>query len=385
MEGDNVNKSEINAHSGAQVIIVNDNATASIAQNNNHHKKNNKIKNRISKKVITLKASLTIIAVILIILFINYLNVYSLYNCYMDDADRLKETHEYKQASEKYLEALNKSKKILLNNDLYVREACNEAECYFLLALDENEDDIALEYYAKARKKYRKIIDDKKNGKSDYYVNALAGLSYVYNFTEHKLDEGWALIIEKIVKIIKNQGEVNVAKNNDFDNVSLHRWIKVYSALGDYYYSAIQADYSMMYNPTVAYAALESFEKYDELLSLANKKDLEVATMIDPIYNARIRAELMIFIAESPATKNVDQFAKKAINLCQSYLDNASINIGKDVESYIYFKSLIADGYRVLSKYYSDNEEKAKEYMKRHMMSWNFYLRWKVKKYSLII
>lgn len=52
MQGDNANKTEINVHNGAQVIVVNDDSMAYVSQNNNDSKNaKQKIKSRTKEYV----------------------------------------------------------------------------------------------------------------------------------------------------------------------------------------------------------------------------------------------------------------------------------------------------------------------------------------------
>lgn len=244
-----------------------------------------------------------------------------------------------------------------------------EADCYFLRALKEKDDDIALKYYAKAGGIYGKIINNEKSKDTEVYIDALTGLSHVYYFTEHKMDEEWRMVVKQIYEEIDNREKEyeSIQNNDDINDILLYRWMRIYSALGDYYYTAIKTDYSFMYNPNITNTALECYEKYGVLLDLARKKDKEVETLINPILYDRIKAELMIFTALSPGTKNPEQYAKQAIDICQSYLNDASNNIGENTESYISFKSLIASAYRVLGEFNDKKglKEESDKYMKK--------------------
>lgn len=365
MKCDDEKKLQIDAHDGVQVNVAVNGSTVNASQNNCLSKTKIKfLKKNILKIVLS-----AIIVVLFCTIIIRYLNRYSIYNQYMNDAAYLKQNHSYLEAAYNYYNALAKAKKLILNQNLYVKAACQEADCYFLLALEEDDENISSQYYAKAGGIYGEIINNKKNKNTDFYVDALTGLSYVYNFTEHKMDKEWEIIIKQIDEEMKKRKKdyEYIQNSDDVDDALLYRWMRIYSALGYYYYAAIQTDYSFMYNPYITNTALTYYKKYDVLLDLARKKDIEVAMAIDPIYYDIVKAELMILIAESPWIKNPEQYAKQAIDVCQSYLNNASISIGKDVENYISLKSITANGYYILGEVNEKKGLKVKsdEYMKK--------------------
>lgn len=381
--GDKQNEVEINASQGSQIINAGGNSVVNIVQNNGMEKNEsdnilektdinleetllNRIKNKISRKIGIRTVLRVSVAIALFLLVSYYLNLYYTYNHYINKANRLKENHKFLEAAENYKIALGKAEKMFFDRGRLVKAACKEADCYLVLGLEENDSDIAYQYYAKAGGKYGKIINDKRNESTDLYVEALAGLSYVYNYTEHTMDEEWRLLISQIEEEVKglDKIDVNIKSSNKLDEENLYRLMKIYSALGDYYYTEIQIDYSFMLKPEILCSALNYYEKYNALFKLASEKDKEISMLIDSIYCARVRAELLILLAASPYVKNSDQCANHAIDLCQTYLGNASFR-EMDIESYISFKYNIGKGYYELGKYYKKEEKKSNEYMKK--------------------
>lgn len=372
MEENNENefKIKIDFHDGAQFNFVKDNGKLDTIQNNKtYQKKNNlgKIKRRITKKSLILSILLLGIVVFLLLLTIHHVKNFFLYNSYINTANYLRENHNTLQAAENYHNAAETANKIIINREIYVKATCMEADCYLLRALVEEEDDIARQYYARAGGIYGKIINNKEYKDTEMYVDALAGLSYVYKYTEHIVDKEWWELIKLLEKEVEKFEKriLNIKDYNDMGEISLYRWIKVYSALGDFYYTLIQIDYSFMANPNISYKALIYYENYDNFLDYAKKIDKDVEIQLnDPMYHDRIKAELMILIARSQYTKNPDQYATQVIELCQLHLKDASLK-QIDPESYISLKSLIANGYRILAEYYNDNEDESKKYLKK--------------------
>jgi len=324
--------------------------------------RNYEIKSRVSKRVMKCVIFLTCICI-----FINCFRIYSTYNHYMDDAKYSRVNCDYIQATEYYHNALMEAKKLFFYRELYAKAACMEADCYFLIASEKEDNDVAFPYYAKAGGIYSEIINDRQNKGKDYYVNALSGLCFVYSNTEHVLDDEWGALIDLLWQEVEQIDETDIssANSNNIDDELICRWMRAYAALGEYYYVAIKTDYSFTYNPTITSIALKCYEKCDNLLSLIKERNKEVEILVDPLNYAKMKAQLMIYIARSPYIDNPDQYANQAIDLCQLYLSDASNYIKNDMESYIAFKLFKANGYCILAEYYSKDSQKSDEYMRK--------------------
>lgn len=368
-------KIEIYTHDNTQVILGTDNATIKGTQNNIEEKEADSVLKKIKsikenkiyyRKIIVLTAFIACILFCLIFFSIYYFNKYSKYNYFMNKASSLKRNYNFTQAAEEYHNASEMATKLIFNRGLYVKAVCLECDCYMMVAIKETDKEVARQYFAKAGGKYSEVINDGRNKDTDFYVDALAGLSDVYSYTEHILDDEWGTLINLILEETEKMDEIDTdakdIKNND-DELICH-WISAYSALVGYYYTGIETDYSFMCNPFVTYTALAYCEKYDNLLNFLKEKDKEIDILIDSIELAKTRAELMILVARSPYTKNPDQFAKQAIDLCQSYLTDASYYIKNNMENYITLKKFLADGYRILAGDCSAESQKSNEYMK---------------------
>lgn len=365
MGKEDVNKGEINVRNGGQSLIVKKKGKASVKQinttiiNNNDNTTTNSTKPK--------KASLKTVLILIASVFIIFLIANIIYKTNMSNANYSKNNGEYLQAAKYYHDALAIPKVLIFSKISSEEVECMEADCYFLRALKEKDDDIARKYYARAGGIYGKIINNEKSKGTKVYIEALAGLSHVYQYSGHAIDEKW----KKLINILENEAQkfnktiLNNKEDINTAEIPIYHWAKVYSAIGDFYYTLIQRDYAFMTDPNIVHSALVSYENYDKLINLA-KKDEEVANLLndDSMYYDMIKAELMILIARSPYTKDPDQYATQAIELCQSYLKDASTK-GIESEESISLKAFIADGYRVLGEYYSDNEEVSKEYMKK--------------------
>lgn len=351
---ENCKKNEINTYDNTQVILETDNAEA--------NQNSVEVADNILKKSLKRNNIVLIVLITCIFFSIYYFNKYSTYNRYMDNARYLRVNHNYSQAAEQYHDALKLAKKLFFNQELCVKSICMEADCYFLMAFEEANSDIAFQYYAKAGGMYSEIINDEKNKNTDFYVDALSGLSYVYSSTGSVLDDEWRTLIDLLWDEVKKMG-IN-SNTNNIDDELIYHGMKAYGALGEYYYTAIKSDYSFMYNSNITNTALKCYEKYNDLLNLIRERNKEVDITTNPIECDKIRAQLMIFIARSPNIENANEYVGKVIAICQPYLNDASNYIKDDMESYFFLKVLVADGYRILAEnYINEDIMKSDEYM----------------------
>lgn len=293
------------------------------------------------------------------------------FNRYMNDGKRAMENDDYLRAAENFYNASKISEKLFFNKKAYVKSACKEADCYLLIALETDEEDISNKYYARAAGIYGNIIHDKRYKDTDYYADALAGLIVVYDFIGHELDEKWETLIVLMEKEVKKIDKIDtyIKNDNGVDEVPIYRWIKVYSTLAEHYYLKIITNYTFMYDFNTIKKALEYYENYDILINFVRERDEEIGELINPIYNAQIRVELMILAAcfSVDNDMNPEQYVKEAIDLCQKYLNDASMSIKNDKESYVSFKLLVAKGYSELGKYYDKKgkRERSNKYMRK--------------------
>ena len=196
------------------------------------------------------------------------------FNRYMNDGKRAMENDDYLRAAENFYNALKISEKLFFNKKAYLKSACKEADCYLLIALKTDEEDISNKYYARAAGIYSNIINDKRYKDTDYYADALAGLIVVYDFIGHELDEKWETLIVLMEKEVKKIDKIDtyIKNDNDIDEVPIYRWIKVYSTLAEYYYLKIRTDYTFMYDFNTIKKALEYYENYDILINFVRER-----------------------------------------------------------------------------------------------------------------
>lgn len=287
------------------------------------------------------------------------------YDEFMLNANENKEAGQYIEAALAYERGAVAAKKIPFNLNAYTEALCKEGNCYLVAALkkDLNGDGDTEALYAKAAGIYGNIINDKNLENCDYYVDALCGLSTVYQYTGHLCDDMWAdltkRIDERAVKL-----EMYTMSSDELSNIDdelLKRYIKIASAYDGYIYAAIMQEQAVTATPILMQSAINSWRQLNEFMEAAAERDLELSIIIDPTYNVIRQAELLLLCASMHAMDSTE-FAQEAISVCQSELNEPRIRT-TDINNYVTLNRFIGEGYRYLGEFYEDDGDLADEYM----------------------
>ncbi len=284
---------------------------------------------------------------------------------FMLNASENREASNYIEAALVYEKASVAAKKIPFNLNAYTEALCKEGNCYLVAALkkvlDGYEDTEDL--YAKAAGIYGNIINNKSLENCDYYVDALCGLSTVYQYTGHLCDSTWADLTKRI-----NEKAVELGMPTfDLDDLSgvddelLKRYIKIASSYDGYIYVAITQEQAVTAIPILMQSAINGWQQLNEFMKEAAERDLELSIIIDPTYNAIRQAELLLLYASMHAMDSTE-FAEEAISICQSELNESRIRT-TDINNYVTLNRFIGEGYRYLGEFYEDDGDLADEYM----------------------
>lgn len=238
------------------------------------------------------------------------------YDEFMLNANESKGASNYIEAALAYEKASVAAKKIPFNLNAYTEALCKEGNCYLVAALkkvldgDEDTEDL----YAKAAGIYGNIINNKGLDNCDYYVDALCGLSTIYQYTGHLCDSTWADLTKRIDEKAVELGmpAFDLGDLSGVDDELLKRYIKIASSYDGYIYAAIMQEQAVAAIPTLMQIAINAWRQLNEFMEEAAERDLELSIIIDPTYNAIRQAELLLLYASMHAMYSTE-FAEKAI------------------------------------------------------------------------
>ena len=317
------------------------------------------------------KLSLKTVFIFLAVLLALAAGIYQLhlrfqYERFMASADANKAADNYVEAAKDYEQASVSASKIPLNKNNYVEALCKEGNSFLVSAMKKtmSGDEDAADWYAKAAGIYGNIINDKNFESCDYYVDALCGLSTVYEYTGHFCDEEW----KELTNSINNKAiELKMPTSDSIDPSSiddelLKRYIKITSSYCGYINSAIQQEQAFTAIPILMQSAIGCWKQWEVFVKIAAERDLELSVIIDPTYNAVRQAELLTLFASSGSADS-PEYAEEAVAICQTALEDVNLR-NSEISTYIALNTIMGEAYRALGNYYKEDESRADMYMK---------------------
>lgn len=249
--------------------------------------------------------------------------------------------HEYLDAAEHYHQA----NLLSYNQNTSLQSTYYEGMCHLLLAITSNN----YEHCRYAAQIYTYIINNQKNSNSEYYIDAIADMSYIHFLLGDSWNNPeWVSLIELLEKETLFE-----SPEKQLSSTELSLQLKISLALGMYYGQATYATFDNLINPDLSSKALIYFTQFTSLYTLSAEKSGSITA--PKFQTATILAISDFLFTYGITSEDPDKYFNTAVELCTTELSKIS-DSKHSFNDYLCLKENIGKGYFFLSYIHDDKE-----------------------------